>query len=162
MKFAKNILEFNSPPWTLCIHPRNSFDQRVLERTVATYFIIFIVKQLLISNNGILELDWLECKFFAMNRTKRDGVLIKFDNRSYSANYDLSSSTPCSIIVLFVTADTCIYFEKLTSYNNMLFRSIRESIGAPTSPRKCVEAFKEIPKIQAWRQAVVDHTVGLK
>jgi hypothetical protein len=57
----------------------------VFERTAATYFIIFIVNQLFISNNDVIELDWLEREFFATDRTKWDGVLIKADNRSCSA-----------------------------------------------------------------------------
>ena len=65
--------------------PRNPLNQRVLERTAATYFIIFIVNQLFISNNDVIELDWLEREFFATDRTKWDGVLIKADNRSCSA-----------------------------------------------------------------------------
>ncbi|KAG1292475.1 hypothetical protein G6F66_006938 [Rhizopus arrhizus] len=65
--------------------PRNPLNQRVLERTAATYFIIFIVNQLFISNNDVIELDWLEREFFATDRAKWDGVLIKADNRSCSA-----------------------------------------------------------------------------
>ncbi|KAI8880091.1 hypothetical protein K501DRAFT_255655 [Backusella circina FSU 941] len=65
--------------------PRNPLNQRVLERTAATFFIIFIVNQLFISNNDIIELDWLEREFFATDRTKWDGVLIKVENRSCSA-----------------------------------------------------------------------------
>lgn len=65
--------------------PRNPLNQRVLERTAATFFIIFIVNQLFISNNDIIELDWLEREFFATDRAKWDGVLIKVENRSCSA-----------------------------------------------------------------------------
>lgn len=50
--------------------PRNPLNQRVLKRTAATFFIIFIVNQLFISNNNIIELDWLEREFFATDRAK--------------------------------------------------------------------------------------------
>lgn len=73
------------------------------------------------------------------------------------------SSIFCSIIVFFFFAtDKCIYFEKLTCYNSSLFRSIHASSETPMSPRKLVEYVKEVPKILAWKRAVVDHTVGLK
>lgn len=65
--------------------PRNPLNQRVLERTAATFFIIFIVNQLFISNNDVIELDWLEREFFATDKAKWDGVLIKVENRSCSA-----------------------------------------------------------------------------
>lgn len=65
--------------------PRNHLNQRVLKRTAATSFIIFIVNQLFISNNDVVELDWLEREFLATDRAKWDGMLIKVENRSCSA-----------------------------------------------------------------------------
>lgn len=43
----------------------------------------------------------------------------------------------------------------------MFFRTIHASIEAPTTPRKLVEFIKEIPKIQAWKEEVVEHTLSL-
>lgn len=65
--------------------PRNPLNQRVLERAAATYFIIFIVNQLFLSNNDVIQLDWLEREFFATERSKWDGVLIKVENKTCSA-----------------------------------------------------------------------------
>ncbi|KAL4211731.1 hypothetical protein AB4K20DRAFT_1968189 [Rhizopus microsporus] len=173
--------------------PRNPLNQRVLERTAATFFIIFIVNQLFISNNDIIELDWLEREFFATDRAKWDGVLIKVENRSCSAGLiefsgggcnDQTSSTKNQRDItklyskLMKVLDSqsssaarqtfCmryynkrIYFEKLTIYKKMLFRTIHATIETPTSPRKLVEFVKEIPNMLAWKEAVVDHTVGL-
>lgn len=76
--------------------PRNPLNQRVLERTAATFFIIFIVNQLFISNNDIIELDWLEREFFATDRAKWDGVLIKVENRSCSAGLIEFSGGGCN------------------------------------------------------------------
>ncbi|KAI8082203.1 hypothetical protein BDF21DRAFT_338690, partial [Thamnidium elegans] len=91
--------------------PRNPLNQRALERIAATLFIIFIVNQLFISNNDIIELDWLEREFFATDRAKWDGVLIKVENRSCSADLiefsegcnDQTSSTKnqCDITKLY-------------------------------------------------------------
>ncbi|KAG1315797.1 hypothetical protein G6F64_000369 [Rhizopus arrhizus] len=89
--------------------PRNPLNQRVLERTAATYFIIFIVNQLFISNNDVIELDWLEREFFATDRTKWDGVLIKADNRSCSAG------ARCSIVFSYITN---VLYALLCDYNN--------------------------------------------
>ncbi|KAI7851721.1 hypothetical protein BDC45DRAFT_209117 [Circinella umbellata] len=47
--------------------------------------IIFIVNQLFISNNDVIESDWLEREFFfGTDRVKWDGMLIKVENRSCS------------------------------------------------------------------------------
>ncbi|RCH81410.1 hypothetical protein CU097_003658 [Rhizopus azygosporus] len=153
--------------------PRNPLNQRVLERTAATFFIIFIVNQLFISNNDIIELDWLEREFFATDRAKWDGVLSKVENRSCSAgliefsgggvqrpNFNQSSSAARQTFCMRYY-NKRIYFEKLTIYKKMLFRTIHATIETPTSPRKLVEFVKEIPNMLAWKEAVVDHTVGL-
>ncbi|KAI9026426.1 hypothetical protein CLU79DRAFT_698637, partial [Phycomyces nitens] len=74
----------------------------------------------------------------------------------------LDSQSSLTIEIILCATDKGIYFEKLTGYNNMLFRSIHASIETPTSSKKLVGFVKEIPNILAWKQAVVDHTVGLK
>lgn len=53
-----------------------------LERTAATYLIIFIVSQLFISNNDVLELGWLEREYFATNRAKFNGIIFKVGDKS--------------------------------------------------------------------------------
>lgn len=53
----------------------------ILERTAATYFIIFIVNQLFMSDNDVIELGWLECEFFASEKSKWDGVLFKVGDK---------------------------------------------------------------------------------
>lgn len=64
--------------------PNNPLNREILERTTATYFIIYIVNRLFMSNNDLIQLDWLEREFFATGRAKWEGVLIKVDSRSCS------------------------------------------------------------------------------
>lgn len=56
----------------------------MLERTAASYLIIYLVNQLFIAHNDIIELGWLEREFYATDRTKFDGVLFKVGNKSIS------------------------------------------------------------------------------
>ncbi|CAO3633513.1 unnamed protein product [Mucor fragilis] len=65
--------------------PRNPLNERVLERSAATFFIIFIINQLFISNNDVIQLDWVEREFFATEKAKWDGALIKADSKCCSA-----------------------------------------------------------------------------
>lgn len=60
----------------LLCSPNNPLNQNILERIAATYFIIYIINQLFMSDNDLVQLDWLEHEFFATDKTKWDGVLI--------------------------------------------------------------------------------------
>lgn len=53
-------------------------------RTVAIGTMIYIVNELFIANNDIIELEWIENKHCLTNRSKWDGVLIKVENKSVS------------------------------------------------------------------------------
>ena len=54
----------------------------MLERTAATYLIIYVVNQLFITNNDVIELGWLEREFCSTDRTKFDGIIFKVGNKS--------------------------------------------------------------------------------
>lgn len=56
----------------------------MLERTAASYLIIYLVNQLFIAHSDTIELGWLEREFYATDRTKFDGVLFKVGNKSIS------------------------------------------------------------------------------
>lgn len=59
----------------------------------------------------------------------------------------------------FCAIDKCVYFEKLSMYNGMMFRSLHATIEVPTTPRTLVAYIQNVPKILAWKQAVIDHTL---
>lgn len=63
----------------------NPLNINILERTAATCFIIFIIDQLFMSDNDVIELGWLEREFFAPKKSKWDGVLVKVGDKSYLA-----------------------------------------------------------------------------
>lgn len=54
----------------------------MLERTSAAYLIIYLVNQLFLPNNDIIELAWLEREFYLTDRSKFDGILFKVGNKS--------------------------------------------------------------------------------
>lgn len=56
----------------------------MLERTAASYLIIYLVNQLFIANNDVIELGWLEREFYSTDRSKFDGVLFKVGDKSIS------------------------------------------------------------------------------
>ncbi|KAI7908276.1 uncharacterized protein BX663DRAFT_547883 [Cokeromyces recurvatus] len=155
----------------LLCSPNNPLNQTILERSAATYFIIYIVNQLFMSDNDIVQLDWLEREFFAIDKTKWDGVLIKVGNRSCSPSLiefsgGCNDKTPSSknqhdITKLYSkmvkilkkhpsnTTEQVFCLRYYACYKNSLFRSIHASIETPTTPRKLVEYIKEVPKILA-------------
>jgi hypothetical protein len=64
--------------------PNSPLNKMMLERTAASYPIIYLVNQLFIAHNDIIELGWLEREFYATDQTKFDGVLFKVGNKSIS------------------------------------------------------------------------------
>lgn len=56
----------------------------MLERTAASYLIIYIINQLFLANNDIIELGWLEREFYSTDRAKFDGVLFKVGDKTIS------------------------------------------------------------------------------
>ncbi|KAI9366636.1 hypothetical protein BD770DRAFT_311514, partial [Pilaira anomala] len=53
----------------------------MIERTAASYLIIYLVKQLFIANNDVIELGWLEREFYSTDRSKFDEVLFKVEKK---------------------------------------------------------------------------------
>ena len=62
--------------------PQNPINKTMLERTSAAYLIIYLVNQLFLPNNDIIELAWLEREFYLTDRSKFDGILFKVGNKS--------------------------------------------------------------------------------
>lgn len=151
--------------------PNNPLNQRALERTTATYFIIYIVNQLFLSNNDVIELGWLECEFYATETTKWDGFLFKVGNSSCSSGFiefsgGCNNNTPGSknqrdIIKLYPkmmdllqsdntrhTKIFCMcYFSKITVYLSIILCSItilsrnRFLLIFPFTMAQCSELF---------------------
>lgn len=57
--------------------PQNPLNKLTIERTAASYLIIYLVNQLFLANNDVIELGWLEREFHLTDRTKFDGILFK-------------------------------------------------------------------------------------
>lgn len=62
----------------------------------------------------------------------------------------------------FWTIGKSIYFEKLTRYNGFMFRTIHVAIEVPTTPRNLIAYLQELPKILAWKEAVVNYAIQFK
>lgn len=64
--------------------PNSPLNKIMLERTAASYLIIYLVNQLFIANNDVIEIGWLEREFYSTDRSKFDGVLFKVGKKSIS------------------------------------------------------------------------------
>lgn len=64
--------------------PNSPLNRIMLERTAASYLIIYLVNQLFIAHNDIIERGWLERELYSTDRTKFDGILFKVENKSIS------------------------------------------------------------------------------
>ncbi|KAI8879475.1 hypothetical protein K501DRAFT_296998 [Backusella circina FSU 941] len=132
------IKELNDTP--LSVQPLNTI---MLERTAATYLIIFIVNQLFISNN--------DREFFSTDRTKFDGIILKVGDKSIAPGLvefsgginDKTSSqknakdieklyTNMVKVMEDIKTDKMlcmkcfghnIYFEKLVHYDGVMYRT---------------------------------------
>lgn len=63
-------------------YPNIPLNTIMLEKTSATYLIIYIANQIFITNDDVIELGWLEKELFSTNRTKFDGIIFKVLNKS--------------------------------------------------------------------------------
>lgn len=169
--------------------PQNPINKTMLERTSAAYLIIYLVNQLFLPNNDIIELAWLEREFYLTDRRKFDGILFKVGNKSiapvlieFSGGInDKTSSRKNSndieklyrnMAEIMKDTDTdqmfcmrCyglnIYFEKLHKYDGVMYRSITANIEIPNTPRKLKAFIQEVPKILAWKQSVINYAIDL-
>lgn len=62
--------------------PNNPLNKIMFERTAASYLIIYLINQLFIANNDIIELGWLERECYSTDRTKFNGIFFKVGNKS--------------------------------------------------------------------------------
>ncbi|KAG1152240.1 hypothetical protein G6F37_001049 [Rhizopus arrhizus] len=56
--------------------PNNPLNNKTLERTAAAYTRILIINQLLLADNDVIELGWLEREYYASSKTKWDDCRI--------------------------------------------------------------------------------------
>ncbi|CAO3678995.1 unnamed protein product [Rhizopus microsporus] len=169
--------------------PNSPLNTIMLERTAATYLIIFIVNQLFISNNDVIKLGWLEREFFSTDRTKFDGIIFKVGDKSIAPGLvessgginDKTSSqkkskdieklyTNMVKVMEDIKTDKMfcmrcfghnIYFERLVHYDGVMYRTVDVVVEIPTTPRKLIAYINEIPNILAWEEALINHALNL-
>ncbi|KAG1055541.1 hypothetical protein G6F43_002512 [Rhizopus delemar] len=157
--------------------PQNPINKTMLERTSATYLIIYLVNQLFLSNNVVIELGWLEREFYLTDRSKFDDILFKIGNKSIAPaliefsggiNDRTSSHKNSNDIkklcrsMTKIMKDTntdqmfcmrCygpnIYFEKLHKYDGVMYRSITANIDIPNAPIKLKAFIQKVLKLLA-------------
>lgn len=54
-----------------------------------------------------------------------------------------------------------IYFEKLVQHDNAMYRTVDVVVEIPNTPRKFIAFVNEIPKIFAWKEALINHALTL-
>lgn len=159
--------------------PNSPLNRIMLERTAASYLIIYLVNQLFIAHNDIIERGWLERELYSTDRTKFDGILFKVKNKSISPALiefsgginDKTSSQKNSKDIVKLCRNTIkvmndiktdrmmctrcydhhIHFKRLIKFDGTMYRKIDATIEIPNTPRKLKAYIKEIPKIFAWK-----------
>ena len=79
------ILHANNPQifsLDLINTPQNPLSKLMIERTAACYLIIYMVNQLFLSSNDIIELGWLEREFYLTDKTKSEPINEFYSNKS--------------------------------------------------------------------------------
>ncbi|KAG1294838.1 hypothetical protein G6F66_004867 [Rhizopus arrhizus] len=169
--------------------PNSPLNRIMLERTAASYLIIYLVNQLFIAHNDIIELGWLERELYSTDRTKFDGILYKVGNKSispvliefsggindktsshknskdieklYRNMIKIMNDIKTDRMMCMRCYDHHIHFERLIKFDGTMYRKIDATIEIPNTPRKLKAYIKEIPKIFAWKQAVTNHMIDM-
>ncbi|KAF7720647.1 hypothetical protein EC973_006740 [Apophysomyces ossiformis] len=175
----------------LMASPNNPLSTTILERTAAVHTTIYIINQLFLSNNDIVELAWLERECAATEKSKWDGILFKVGQRDvsialveFSGGFNDKTSTIkeswdieklyTKMLKIFNDTDPipkamyCVrfyanvmYFEKLCKYRGSMVRSTITSFVVPTTPRLVKKYVEQIPDLLAWKDDVVNQTLNL-
>ncbi|KAG1459276.1 hypothetical protein G6F56_006198 [Rhizopus delemar] len=168
--------------------PNSPLNNIMLERTAASYLIIYIINQLFLANNDIIELGWLEREFYSTDRAKFDGVLFKVGDKTVSPAFiefsgglndktsqrknsndieklyrnliKVMNDNKTNHMFCIRCFDHYIYFERLIKFEGAMCRKIDTTIEVPNTPRKLKAFIKQIPMIFAWKQGVVSHVLN--
>lgn len=168
--------------------PNSPLNNIMLERTAASYLIIYIINQLFLANNDIIELGWLEREFYSTDRAKFDGVLFKVGDKTVSPAFiefsgglndktsqrknsndieklyrnliKVMNDNKTNHMFCIRCFDHYIYFERLIKFEGAMCRKIDATIEVPNTPRKLKAFIKQIPMIFAWKQGVVSHVLN--
>ncbi|KAI8883038.1 hypothetical protein K501DRAFT_294854 [Backusella circina FSU 941] len=160
--------------------PQNPLNKLMIERTGACYLIIYIVNQLFLSSNDIIELGWLtkfDSVLFKAGDKSVSPALVEFagsvnDNTSNRKNSNdikelyvnmvkIRKDTGADKMFCMRCYDHQIFFEKLIKYDDTMYRIIDASMEVPNTPQKLLAYVKEITSIFAWNHAVINQIAGL-
>jgi hypothetical protein len=64
--------------------PRNPLIQPTGERSACTYTTVYIMNQLFLSNNDVVEMNWIENEYCVTDRRKWDGAIVMVNNKTVS------------------------------------------------------------------------------
>ncbi|KAG1580223.1 hypothetical protein G6F48_010595 [Rhizopus delemar] len=148
--------------------PNSPLNTIMLERTAATYLIIYIVNQLFIANNDVIELvgnksigpglvefsGGINDKTSSLKYTKDIGKL-------YSNMIKAMVDSKADKMFCIRCYGHHIYFEKLVNADGVMYRTVDVNMEIPTTPRKLIAYINEIPRMLAWKQTLINHAISL-
>ncbi|KAG1181275.1 hypothetical protein G6F36_010002 [Rhizopus arrhizus] len=172
--------------------PRNPLLFRNSERTSAVYFMTYMLNQLFLSHNDILEFGWIENECCTTGKTKWDGILFLVGDQNvtttlveFSGGLKQTSNTKeCKdVLKLYRNLlkilesipsnikkqafcvrfyDEWMHFEHLVKINKDYIRNTVVSFQCPSNARLLVEYVKRIPMIFAWKEAIVTQALEFR
>ncbi|KAG1535323.1 hypothetical protein G6F50_010742 [Rhizopus delemar] len=148
--------------------PNSPLNTIMLERTAATYLIIYVVNQLFIANNDVIELvgnksigpglvefsGGINDKTSSLKYTKDIGKL-------YSNMIKAMVDSKADKMFCIRCYGHHIYFEKLVNADGVMYRTVDVNMEIPTTPRKLIAYINEIPRMLAWKQTLINHAISL-
>ncbi|KAG0175262.1 hypothetical protein DFQ28_002122 [Apophysomyces sp. BC1034] len=166
--------------------PNKPLMLKELERTCAIHSTIFILNNLFLAANDLVEFRWYEDGIgFAVANKKVTPVLVEFSggqefsNYEAKANTDLTKLIPGAIKAIEYTCasaniqlpipefvvrfyDNKIHFESIIkiSHDSHIQRTYF-SIDTPKTPRLLKALIEKVPPLFAWRQAVIDFVLAV-
>ncbi|KAG1165208.1 hypothetical protein G6F36_013442 [Rhizopus arrhizus] len=172
--------------------PRNPLLFRNSERTSAIYLITYMLNQLFLSHNDILEFGWIENECCTTGKTKWDGILFLVGDQNvtttlveFSGGLKQTSNTKeCKdILKLYRNLlkivesipssmkkqafcvrfyDEWMHFEQLIKINEDYIRNTTVSFQCPSNARLLVDYVKKVPMIFAWKEAVITQALEFR
>ncbi|CEG63945.1 hypothetical protein RMATCC62417_01008 [Rhizopus microsporus] len=86
--------------------PNSPLRQAAEERAASIHAIIYIMNQLFLANNDLIDLDWIENESCQTGRRKWDGVILRASDKKYcefsggtKANTTMNKGTSASCMI---------------------------------------------------------------
>ncbi|ORE16028.1 hypothetical protein BCV71DRAFT_272711 [Rhizopus microsporus] len=144
--------------------PNSLLNKIMLEKTAASYLIIYLANQLFIVNNdvgkksistGLIEFSG------GINDKSSSRKNSKDIEKLYSNMIKVMKNAKTNRMFCMRCYGHYIYFEKFFIFDDTMYKRIDATMEISNTPRKLKAFIKEIPSILAWKEAVISHDLNL-